>query len=131
MHRKLLRTGRVDGRAGIIQLRIRTQVPSTHNYRYGYDFWNCGISGLWLLRKSILLKEDEIVIDDHAIAEADVEREVARFFDAGESLRQQLEPSKRWLAAHSAKKEAIFEGPHDATREDEELEGGRRLADPR
>ena len=32
--------------------------------------------------KALLLKEDEIVINNHAIADADVEREIARFFDA-------------------------------------------------
>lgn len=73
--------------------------------------------------KALLLKEDEIVINNHAIAEADVEREVARFFDARSKSSQQLEAIKEMAGrTFGEEKEAIFEG-HIMLLEDEELEG--------
>ena len=73
--------------------------------------------------KALLLKEDEIVINNHAIAEADVEREVARFFDARGKSSQQLEAIKEMAGrTFGEEKEAIFEG-HIMLLEDEELEG--------
>ncbi len=73
--------------------------------------------------KALLLKEDEIVINNHAIADADVEREIARFFDARSKSSQQLEAIKEMAGrTFGEEKEAIFEG-HIMLLEDEELEG--------
>ena len=73
--------------------------------------------------KALLLKEDEIVINNHAIAETDVEREIARFFDARSKSSQQLEAIKEMAGrTFGEEKEAIFEG-HIMLLEDEELEG--------
>ena len=73
--------------------------------------------------KALLLKEDEIVINNHAIADAGVEREIARFFDARSKSSQQLEAIKEMAGrTFGEEKEAIFEG-HIMLLEDEELEG--------
>ena len=73
--------------------------------------------------KALLLKEDEIVINNESVAEANIETEVARFFDARAKSSQQLEAIKVMAGrTFGEEKEAIFEG-HIMLLEDEELEG--------
>ena len=73
--------------------------------------------------KALLLKEDEIVINNESVAEANIESEVARFFDARTKSSQQLEAIKVMAGrTFGEEKEAIFEG-HIMLLEDEELEG--------
>ena len=73
--------------------------------------------------KALLLKEDEIVINNESVAEANIETEVARFFDARTKSSQQLEAIKVMAGrTFGEEKEAIFEG-HIMLLEDEELEG--------
>lgn len=73
--------------------------------------------------KALLLKEDEIVINNESVAEANIENEVARFFDARTKSSQQLEAIKVMAGrTFGEEKEAIFEG-HIMLLEDEELEG--------
>jgi phosphoenolpyruvate-protein phosphotransferase (PTS system enzyme I) len=73
--------------------------------------------------KALLLKEDEIVINNESVAEANIENEVQRFFDARSKSSQQLEAIKEMAGrTFGEEKEAIFEG-HIMLLEDEELEG--------
>ena len=72
--------------------------------------------------KALLLKEDPIVINNEQVAEENVEREVARFFEARSKSSQQLEAIKVMAGkTFGEEKEAIFEG-HIMLLEDEELE---------
>ena len=72
--------------------------------------------------KALLLQEDEIVLNTNTIAEAQVEAEVQRFYDARNKSAQQLEVIKqKALETFGEEKEAIFEG-HIMLLEDEELE---------
>ncbi|ARU94831.1 phosphoenolpyruvate-protein phosphotransferase PtsI [Tatumella citrea] len=72
--------------------------------------------------KALLLKEDEIVINQKKIADDQVESEVARFIDGRSKAAVQLEAIKTKAGeTFGAEKEAIFEG-HIMLLEDEELE---------
>ncbi|GAA4501759.1 phosphoenolpyruvate-protein phosphotransferase PtsI [Pseudaeromonas paramecii] len=73
--------------------------------------------------KALLLKEDEIVINQTPITAAQVDGEVARFYDARTKSSQQLHAIKEMAGkTFGEEKEAIFEG-HIMLLEDEELEG--------
>lgn len=73
--------------------------------------------------KALLLKEDEIVINNESVSPANIENEVARFFDARAKSSVQLEAIKVMAGrTFGEEKEAIFEG-HIMLLEDEELEG--------
>ncbi len=72
--------------------------------------------------KALLLKEDEIVINQKKIADDQVESEIARFIDGRSKAAVQLEAIKiKAGETFGAEKEAIFEG-HIMLLEDEELE---------
>ena len=72
--------------------------------------------------KALLLQEDEIVLNTNTISDAQVEAEVARFYDARNKSSAQLEVIKqKALETFGEEKEAIFEG-HIMLLEDEELE---------
>ncbi|WP_341660487.1 phosphoenolpyruvate-protein phosphotransferase PtsI [Vibrio sp.] len=72
--------------------------------------------------KALLLQEDEIVLNTNSITDAQVETEVARFFEARDKSTAQLETIKqKALETFGEEKEAIFEG-HIMLLEDEELE---------
>ncbi|MCG9596694.1 phosphoenolpyruvate-protein phosphotransferase PtsI [Vibrio sp. Isolate25] len=72
--------------------------------------------------KALLLQEDEIVLNTNSITDAQVDAEVARFFDARNKSAAQLETIKqKALETFGEEKEAIFEG-HIMLLEDEELE---------
>ncbi|WP_414716448.1 phosphoenolpyruvate-protein phosphotransferase PtsI [Tatumella sp. UBA2305] len=72
--------------------------------------------------KALLLKEDEIVINQKKIADDQVESEVTRFLDGRSKAAVQLEAIKTKAGeTFGAEKEAIFEG-HIMLLEDEELE---------
>jgi len=74
------------------------------------------------IAKALLLKEDEIVINEKPVSAGQVESEVARFFDAREKSAKQLEAIKVMAGkTFGEEKEAIFEG-HIMLLEDEELE---------
>ncbi len=74
------------------------------------------------IAKALLLKEDEIVINEKPISAGQVESEIARFFDAREKSAVQLEAIKVMAGkTFGEEKEAIFEG-HIMLLEDEELE---------
>ncbi len=72
--------------------------------------------------KALLLKEDEIVINQKKIADDQVESEVARFLEGRSKAATQLEAIKiKAGETFGPEKEAIFEG-HIMLLEDEELE---------
>ncbi|CAM3654193.1 phosphoenolpyruvate-protein phosphotransferase PtsI [Vibrio aquimaris] len=72
--------------------------------------------------KALLLQEDEIVLNTNSITDAQVDTEVARFFEARDKSTAQLETIKqKALETFGEEKEAIFEG-HIMLLEDEELE---------
>ncbi len=72
--------------------------------------------------KVLLLQEDEIVINKNAVPAAQLEAEIARFYDAREKSKTQLEAIKeKARITFGEEKEAIFEG-HIMLLEDEELE---------
>ncbi|MDN3609313.1 phosphoenolpyruvate-protein phosphotransferase PtsI [Vibrio ostreicida] len=72
--------------------------------------------------KALLLQEDDIVLNTNSISEAQVETQVARFFEARDKSVAQLETVKqKALETFGEEKEAIFEG-HIMLIEDEELE---------
>ncbi|MFY2509404.1 phosphoenolpyruvate-protein phosphotransferase PtsI [Vibrio pectenicida] len=72
--------------------------------------------------KALLLQEDEIVLNTNSITDAQVETEVACFFEARDKSTAQLEIIKqKALETFGEEKEAIFEG-HIMLLEDEELE---------
>ncbi|WP_108649648.1 phosphoenolpyruvate-protein phosphotransferase PtsI [Dongshaea marina] len=72
--------------------------------------------------KALLLKEDEIVINQQPIADQQIEQEVKRFLEAREASAAQLEIIKEAAReTFGEEKEAIFEG-HIMLLEDEELE---------
>ncbi|GLT16769.1 phosphoenolpyruvate-protein phosphotransferase [Vibrio zhanjiangensis] len=72
--------------------------------------------------KALLLQEDEIVLNTNSITDAQVETEIARFFEARDKSTAQLETIKqKALETFGEEKEAIFEG-HIMLLEDEELE---------
>ncbi|WP_114786564.1 phosphoenolpyruvate-protein phosphotransferase PtsI [Vibrio tetraodonis] len=72
--------------------------------------------------KALLLQEDEIVLNTNSITDAQVDTEVARFFEARDKSTAQLETVKqKALETFGEEKEAIFEG-HIMLLEDEELE---------
>ncbi|WP_409422365.1 phosphoenolpyruvate-protein phosphotransferase PtsI [Pseudaeromonas sp. ZJS20] len=73
--------------------------------------------------KALLLKEDEIVINQTPITADQIDSEVARFYDARTKSSQQLHAIKEMAGkTFGEEKEAIFEG-HIMLLEDEELEG--------
>ena len=72
--------------------------------------------------KALLLKEEEIVINNHPVSADNVDTEVARFFDARQKSSEQLTAIKEMAGrTFGEEKEAIFEG-HLMLLEDEELE---------
>ena len=72
--------------------------------------------------KALLLKEEEIVINNHPVSTDNVETEVARFFEARQKSSEQLTAIKEMAGrTFGEEKEAIFEG-HLMLLEDEELE---------
>jgi len=72
--------------------------------------------------KALLLKEDEIVINQKKISADDVEQEVSRFLAGRAKASEQLEAIKTKAGeTFGEEKEAIFEG-HIMLLEDEELE---------
>ena len=72
--------------------------------------------------KALLLKEDEIVINQHKITDAQAEPEVARFLEGRSKAATQLEAIRiKAGETFGAEKAAIFEG-HIMLLEDEELE---------
>ncbi|MCG7491193.1 phosphoenolpyruvate-protein phosphotransferase PtsI [Vibrio sp. Of14-4] len=72
--------------------------------------------------KALLLQEDEIVLNTNSITDAQIDTEVARFFEARDKSTAQLETVKqKALETFGEEKEAIFEG-HIMLLEDEELE---------
>jgi len=72
--------------------------------------------------KALLLKEDEIVINQTPITADQIDSEVARFYDARTKSSQQLHAIKEMAGkTFGEEKEAIFEG-HIMLLEDEELE---------
>lgn len=73
--------------------------------------------------KALLLKEDEIVLNQTPITDDQIDSEVARFYDARTKSSQQLHTIKEMAGkTFGEEKEAIFEG-HIMLLEDEELEG--------
>ncbi|ENY71172.1 phosphoenolpyruvate-protein phosphotransferase PtsI [Aeromonas diversa] len=73
--------------------------------------------------KALLLKEEEIVINQAPIAESQVESEISRFIEARSKSAVQLDAIKEMAGrTFGEEKEAIFEG-HIMLLEDEELEG--------
>ncbi|MHA7000326.1 phosphoenolpyruvate-protein phosphotransferase PtsI [Aeromonas schubertii] len=73
--------------------------------------------------KALLLKEEEIVINQAPIAQGQVESEISRFIEARSKSATQLEAIKEMAGrTFGEEKEAIFEG-HIMLLEDEELEG--------
>lgn len=73
--------------------------------------------------KALLLKEEEIVINQAPIAQSQVESEISRFIEARSKSATQLEAIKEMAGrTFGEEKEAIFEG-HIMLLEDEELEG--------
>jgi phosphoenolpyruvate-protein phosphotransferase len=72
--------------------------------------------------KALLLKEEEIVINNHSVSTENVEAEIARFFEARQKSSEQLTAIKEMAGrTFGEEKEAIFEG-HLMLLEDEELE---------
>ncbi len=72
--------------------------------------------------KALLLKEEEIVINNHPVSAENVETEIARFFEARQKSSEQLTAIKEMAGrTFGEEKEAIFEG-HLMLLEDEELE---------
>jgi phosphotransferase system enzyme I (PtsI) len=72
--------------------------------------------------KALLLREDEVVINQQHIKQSDVEAEIQRFLDARNTTSAQLEVIKKMAGeTFGEEKEAIFEG-HIMLLEDEELE---------
>ncbi|MFM5150687.1 MULTISPECIES: phosphoenolpyruvate-protein phosphotransferase PtsI [Aeromonas] len=76
--------------------------------------------------KALLLKEDEIVINQGKIAAEQIDAEINRFLEARTKSAAQLEAIKEMAGrTFGEEKEAIFEG-HIMLLEDEELEGDIR-----
>lgn len=76
--------------------------------------------------KALLLKEDEIVINQNKISADQIDAEINRFLDARTKSAVQLEAIKEMAGrTFGEEKEAIFEG-HIMLLEDEELEGDIR-----
>lgn len=76
--------------------------------------------------KALLLKEDEIVINQGKISADQIDAEINRFLDARTKSAAQLEAIKEMAGrTFGEEKEAIFEG-HIMLLEDEELEGDIR-----
>lgn len=72
--------------------------------------------------KALVLKEQQIVINQSKIKDSQVDSEISRFYDARTKSAQQLEAIKTMAGkTFGAEKEAIFEG-HIMLLEDEELE---------
>jgi phosphotransferase system enzyme I (PtsI) len=72
--------------------------------------------------KALVLKEQQIVINQSKIKDTQVDSEISRFYDARTKSAQQLEAIKTMAGkTFGAEKEAIFEG-HIMLLEDEELE---------
>ena len=72
--------------------------------------------------KALVLKEQEIVINQTPISSSQMDSEVARFYEARTKSAQQLEAIKEMAGkTFGEEKEAIFEG-HIMLLEDEELE---------
>ncbi|MGL5285023.1 phosphoenolpyruvate--protein phosphotransferase [Aeromonas sp. RU39B] len=73
--------------------------------------------------KALLLKEEDIVINQATISDDQIESEIARFLEARTKSATQLEAIKTMAGrTFGEEKEAIFEG-HIMLLEDEELEG--------
>ncbi|HHW4805818.1 TPA: phosphoenolpyruvate-utilizing N-terminal domain-containing protein, partial [Salmonella enterica] len=73
--------------------------------------------------KALLLKEDEIVINQGKIPAEQIDAEINRFLEARTKSAAQLEAIKEMAGrTFGEEKEAIFEG-HIMLLEDEELEG--------
>ena len=76
--------------------------------------------------KALLLKEDEIVINQGKISADQIDAEISRFLEARTKSAAQLEAIKEMAGRTCGEeKEAIFEG-HIMLLEDEELEGDIR-----